>query len=202
MLKENEMPDSRNEMVDSPNEHGDGETNMGERTIAPVARARKGAPGVSPGGAREGYLYFVQLGNHGQVLLGHHQRSPKRAIADLQLANPEPLRVLGITNGTLDDLAKLHKRFRDTRRSGDWHEPTPELLEWIARQVHVEPTWKPQKRNHRSVAYTLPQWAIDRLAELAEGWNTTKSGALQRLLDESCDGKTGREIPTSTREDR
>jgi len=192
-----------NEVLDLPtgNEMADdvGSVEPQEETImptrTPVARARKGG---GAGGAREEYLYFVQQGKTGLVLIDIDW-NPKRAIADLQLANPEPLRVLAITAGSKEDLGKLHKRFRDSRRAGDWHEATDELMAYVSKIPHIEPTWKPQKRNHRAVAYTLPEWAVDRLAELADGWSTTKSGALQRLLDESCGGKNGREVPTKTR---
>lgn len=57
---------------------------------------------------------------------------PASRIATLQTASPRPIELLAAFPGTVQDERALHARFADARACGEWFNPTPELLDYVA----------------------------------------------------------------------
>lgn len=81
-------------------------------------------------------VYFVQPVDGGPIKIGIAANVASR-LSGLQTGSPVELRVLGIIPGVRPSReAELHERFASTRKHGEWFEPTPELMAYIA--VHAE----------------------------------------------------------------
>lgn len=76
-----------------------------------------------------GFIYFVSDGEF--IKIGWSKNWKKR-IAILQIANPKPLKVLGVCTGTVLQENRLHLEFERHRVSGEWHADHPEIHEHIA----------------------------------------------------------------------
>lgn len=70
-------------------------------------------------GARDGWIYFVQVSSGGSLKIGW-AKDPSKRIKILQTSHPKPLRMLGVVPGTRSDERALHKRFAHARKSGEW----------------------------------------------------------------------------------
>jgi hypothetical protein len=77
------------------------------------------------------HVYFIQAGIDGPIKVGM-SRDPARRLITLQGANPAELTLLAVVEGNRDDERAIHERFSDCRIRGEWFEPTPELLAFIA----------------------------------------------------------------------
>ena len=81
-------------------------------------------------------VYFIQPVDGGPIKIGIAAHVLGR-LSGLQTGSPVELRVLGVIPGVRQSYeAELHERFAATRRHGEWFEPTPELMAFIA--VHAE----------------------------------------------------------------
>lgn len=76
-------------------------------------------------------VYFIQSGHDGPVKIGISSRPGKR-FEDLQVANPNELRLLGLMFGGRTMEMALHKRFATARLRGEWFSPVPDLMQLIA----------------------------------------------------------------------
>jgi hypothetical protein len=76
-------------------------------------------------------VYFIQAESGGPIKIGR-AKSVKRRLAILQIGNPARLVVLRTTPGGAHEEAALHAHFAASRLSGEWFEPTEELLALIA----------------------------------------------------------------------
>lgn len=96
------------------------------RTIPKVRNFRRVPPPKKPV-----FVYFIGAAV-GPVKIGSSQ-DPRRRLQALQTASPFPLRLLAKAeqNGEVSE-ALLHQRFDSARLHGEWFEPTPELLAYIA----------------------------------------------------------------------
>lgn len=81
---------------------------------------------------REGYVYFIQQGDDssGPIKIGWSHNVSQR-LAQLQTANPTPLRLLHRISGSFHDEQALHKKFASYRLNAEWFEASIELLEYI-----------------------------------------------------------------------
>lgn len=81
-------------------------------------------------------VYFIQNGDDGAIKIGMTRKLHKR-LAHLQVNNPIELCVLGAipTNKPRDLERDLHRKFSESRVSGEWFSPSEELLDFI--KYHV-----------------------------------------------------------------
>ena len=82
---------------------------------------------------RKGYhmIYFIQSGNDGPIKIGVTNGDVEKRLRNLQLANPEPLRLLATMDGDSDTECELHKRFDLYRIRGEWFAPSAEVIGFI-----------------------------------------------------------------------
>lgn len=76
-------------------------------------------------------VYFVQAGESGPIKIGFTEKSLSNRIRSLQTGCPEVIRVLGTISGQRETELKLHSRFKQHRKQGEWFDPHPEILEYI-----------------------------------------------------------------------
>jgi len=81
---------------------------------------------------RQTKIYFIQSGTSGPIKIGYSGGSIERRLAALQTGHPEPLRLLASMGGDRSTEAELHRRFHTHRRSGEWFDPHPDLIQFIA----------------------------------------------------------------------
>jgi hypothetical protein len=73
-------------------------------------------------------VYFAEAGR--RVKIGWSTRVATR-LAQLQTGSADPIRLLGTEPGGRALERRLHERFASARISGEWFEPTPELLAYV-----------------------------------------------------------------------
>lgn len=76
------------------------------------------------------WLYVIQQGDQPLVKIGIADDVAQRR-ASLQTGNAERLNVLVQIPGNEIDERRLHKRFAQYRRTGEWFEMSADLIEWI-----------------------------------------------------------------------
>lgn len=77
-------------------------------------------------GGEQKWIYFIRQGD-GPVKIGSTRR-PKRRLAHLQTANPEPLTLLAAVQMPSSAERFLHECFADERLEGEWFVDSDELL--------------------------------------------------------------------------
>lgn len=80
--------------------------------------------------ARKTRIYFVQEGEGGPVKIGN-STWPERRLQDHQCGNPRTLYLLGSFAATRSTEREIHERFAEQRLTGEWFQPTTELLEYV-----------------------------------------------------------------------
>jgi hypothetical protein len=79
-------------------------------------------------------IYFVQAEIIGRIKIGYCARGHfEKRLSHLQIGSPVELRVLATCRGDRTREAILHDRFAASRVRGEWFEPTPDLVRFIAR---------------------------------------------------------------------
>jgi Meiotically up-regulated gene 113 len=77
------------------------------------------------------FLYFIQAGEIGPIKIGY-SHDPATRLAELQIGNPEELRLLGAFEGPLQGIEAMeagwHYVFWAARIRGEWFKPIPKLL--------------------------------------------------------------------------
>lgn len=73
-------------------------------------------------------LYFIQQDKY--IKIGY-TKNIKTRLSDLQVSSPVKLNVLGLMDGTFEDEAEMHKKFRHLSVNGEWFRYTDELVEFI-----------------------------------------------------------------------
>lgn len=99
-----------------------------------------------------GYVYFITDGE--AVKIGY-SRSPRDRLNALQTAHHKGLWIIGHAPGGMWDEDRLHKRFAETRLSGEWFESTPELMAFI-------PEFCCARTKTEAVRRELNAWASDK----------------------------------------
>lgn len=120
-----------------------------------------------------GWLYFLQSGPGGPIKIGFTSRHVSARLAVLQVGNPHPLELLRSVPGNREDERKLHARFASARVTGEWFQPSPELLAFIEGVA----------LGYRDVAAydeQADEW-LESVAEYCHLWSTV--GRCERLLD-------------------
>ena len=87
-------------------------------------------------------IYFIQQGIAGPIKIGKTEFVPTR-MNDLQCANPETLRLVGLQD--TDDYIErmLHDKFSKDRIRGEWFNPSPEIVNYINELNTIEDTIEP-----------------------------------------------------------
>lgn len=83
---------------------------------------------------REGYVYFVQEEGGGPIKIGW-ATNPSKRLSGMQSGNPRRLRLIGAIAGERNLEGKLHTKFAKFRQTGEWFEPHPTLLAYIAKRT-------------------------------------------------------------------
>lgn len=78
-----------------------------------------------------GFVYFIQAAGSKRIKIGY-SRNPSLRFADLQCACPDDLVMLAAVRSARDEETATHAKFRKFRVRGEWFEPAPELLAYIA----------------------------------------------------------------------
>jgi hypothetical protein len=76
------------------------------------------------------WVYFAQLGDGGPIKIGV-AKNPRKRIAGMQTACPQPLRCLATIPGDASRERELHRRFAPHRLRREWFRPAPEILEFV-----------------------------------------------------------------------
>jgi hypothetical protein len=79
-----------------------------------------------------GTVYFVQSGTDGPIKIGFTTRAIEQRLANLQTAHAEKLRLLAQITGDRELERELHRRFVLHRMNGEWFEPHPDVIAFIA----------------------------------------------------------------------
>jgi len=84
-------------------------------------------------------IYFIQQGIAGPIKIGKTEFVPTR-MNDLQCANPETLRLVGLQDS--DDYIErmLHDKFSKDRIRGEWFNPSPVIVNYINELNTLEDT--------------------------------------------------------------
>lgn len=116
-------------------------------------------------------VYFLRAGLEGAIKIGWTEADIFDRIAQLQIACPDELIILGvIARLELSGERKLHRQFTHLRirPNGEWFRPEPDLLEYIAK--HAKPVLahlasqvpdKPDASEYggNAVPQAFPAWA-------------------------------------------
>lgn len=75
-------------------------------------------------------IYFIR-DSTGAIKIGYTSNNIKARLANLQTANSNPLTVLKVIEGTLEDEKEWHKKFEKDKIKGEWFKSTKELQKAI-----------------------------------------------------------------------
>jgi hypothetical protein len=64
-------------------------------------------------------IYFIRAVNSGTIKIGV-SNDPRRRLESMQTGSPEPLELLGVLPGGVDEERRLHRRFSAFRIHGEW----------------------------------------------------------------------------------
>lgn len=76
-----------------------------------------------------GFVYFI---TDGDVIKIGYSICPRDRLRGLQTSNHKGLWIIDFAPGTTGDEGRLHRRFSETRLSGEWFQSSPELLALIS----------------------------------------------------------------------
>jgi excisionase family DNA binding protein len=80
------------------------------------------------------YIYFLEHPVPGGLIKIGRSKNPEKRVAYFQAHSPVPLSLLFFMEGDAKLESKLHRRFSEFRRHGDWFEPSGEILKFIEEQ--------------------------------------------------------------------
>lgn len=90
--------------------------------------------------AREfGYIYFLDAPDVNRIKIGTGV-CPEDRLQAIRLMCPVPTKLIGLMVGGRQEEARLHARYADLRRHGEWFEGTPELRHAI-QMMCLEDAW-------------------------------------------------------------
>ena len=75
-------------------------------------------------------VYFLQAEQGGAVKIGR-TNDVERRVADIQRMSPVPLQVLAIAEGGAALETRLHQKFYDDKKHGEWFSPSEGLMAMI-----------------------------------------------------------------------
>jgi hypothetical protein len=81
----------------------------------------------------DGFVYFIQEEESGNIKIGFSEKHPKGRLKDFQTGNSNKLTLVGYIEGTYKDESNLHKEFSKERirKGNEWFESSPRLKERI-----------------------------------------------------------------------
>ncbi len=77
--------------------------------------------------SKRGCVYFVLCPGMAMIKIGWTSKLKKRLLA-IRTSNPDKVELLLTLEGNRTLERKMHQRFKQFRRSGEWFEAAPELL--------------------------------------------------------------------------
>jgi hypothetical protein len=83
-----------------------------------------------------GRVYFVRIAK-GPIKIGRAVNVLRR-VANLQTSQPYPLQLIGHIAGGREREREIHLRFKHRRLNGEWFDPAPDLLRFIAEATAQE----------------------------------------------------------------
>ena len=108
-------------------------------------------------------IYFLQAEAIGRIKIGYCRRGNlKKRLQALRGACPVPLHLLATISGSLRTEQRLHERFSEDRRHGEWFRPSHALLRFIYNQADAKPQKRQERRLRRHVAH---EWLLARFKE-------------------------------------
>ncbi len=116
-----------------------------DREAARARRARAKASGKSLQYGKwrkditeKAVIYFIRVGDVGPIKIGWAKHGARSRLLELQISHYEELKVFAtIECDSVLDETRIHDKFRGLRIRGEWFEPAPELLDYIAQ--HARP---------------------------------------------------------------
>lgn len=75
-------------------------------------------------------IYFIQVENNGPIKIGS-AKDPEQRLKHLQIGNHKKLNLIAVMHGESPLESKIHRDLKDFRRSGEWFNPTTEVLDYI-----------------------------------------------------------------------
>ena len=87
-------------------------------------------PGAPSCVRKQPYVYFVQ-NEDGYIKIGF-TRHIKSRLVRMQIDNCMKLKLIGKVKGGQELESKLHRKFKQYRKRGEWFGAVPELLEYIS----------------------------------------------------------------------
>jgi hypothetical protein len=108
-------------------------------------------------------IYFIQSGRSDFVKVGHCAGKPRARLGQLQVGNPEELRLIAVKEGGAREEAVFHERFAHLHVRGEWFRWDDELRD-AARPLLEDPdTIRDQRiKGIRALVAMAPD-AYDRL---------------------------------------
>lgn len=88
--------------------------------------------GIIPIASAEGHVYFVRSEKTHAIKIGFTAGKIEDRLSALQTAHPYKLQVLAASCGSREYEKALHGRFGHLRLEGEWFEPHPDLMAFIA----------------------------------------------------------------------
>ena len=83
-------------------------------------------------------IYFLSAKtSDGRIKVGYTEDFSKR-LSQIERANACRIDVIGVIAGTEEQEKELHEEIEEFRNHHEWYYDTPELREWIARQMYPE----------------------------------------------------------------
>ena len=81
----------------------------------------------------DGFVYFIQEEESGNIKIGFSEKHPKGRLKDFQTGNSNKLTLLGYIEGTYKDESKLHNEFfkERIRKDNEWFKSSPKLKDRI-----------------------------------------------------------------------
>ena len=77
-------------------------------------------------------IYFVQKKSGGPIKIGYSSSSIVMRVRSLQTANSQKLNIVGWIDGDRTIEKKLHRKFGDLNKNGEWFYPSEILIGFIA----------------------------------------------------------------------
>ena len=75
-------------------------------------------------------IYFIQVENNGPIKI-ENAKKPEQRLKTLQIGNPKKLNLIAVIPGDPRLESKIHRDLKGFRRSGEWFNPTTEVLDYI-----------------------------------------------------------------------
>ena len=109
-------------------------------------------------------IYFLQASLIGRIKIGYSTRERLyKRMNQIRTASPVTVELLATCEGNRSKERMLHEKFGASRRNGEWFDPTPDLVRYIAglqgRQHSVPSEEQEQERKQKRVHHACG-WLI------------------------------------------